>query len=117
MQRDHRMGFLAKALVTMVALFIAEYLLSGIMISGIWSGFFAAIILGIVNGFVRPILTLLTIPFTILSFGLFLFVINGIMLALTAVLVPGFAVSGIFSAIFGSIIITLAAGIIENLID
>jgi putative membrane protein len=101
----------------MLALFVADYFLSGIMITGIWSGFFAAIILGFVNGFIRPIFILLTIPITILSLGLFLFVINGIMLVLTAVIVPGFMVSGIFAAIWGSIIITLAANLIENIVD
>src|SRR6056297_3419314 len=99
--------FFAKVLTTMLALLLAAYLLPGITVTSIWAGFFAAIVLGFINGFLRPIFTILTIPFTILTFGLFLLVVNGIMLALTAILVPGFIVQGLFSAILGSVIISI----------
>ena len=109
--------FFAKVFSTMVALLLASYLLPGITVTGIWAGFMAAVVLGFVNGFIRPIFTILTIPFTILSFGLFLFVINAIMIALTSVLVPGFAVSGFFSAFLASIIVSIVAGILENMLE
>lgn len=107
----------AKIFSTMGALLIAAYLLPGITVTGIWAGFFAAVVLGFVNGFIRPIFTILTIPFTILSFGLFLLVINAIMLSLTSVLVPGFTVAGFFSAIIASIIVSFVSSILHNMFE
>jgi len=109
--------FFAKVLTTMLALLLAAYLLPGITVTSIWAGFFAAVVLGFINGFLRPVFTILTIPFTILTFGLFLLVVNGIMLALTAVLVPGFIVQGIFSAILGSVIISIASSILHGFLE
>lgn len=109
--------FFAKVLSTMAALLVAAYLLPGISVSSIWAGFFAAVVLGFVNGFIRPIFTILTIPFTILTFGLFLFVINAIMLSLTSVLVPGFYVVGFFSALIGSIIVSLVSSLLHSMLE
>jgi len=109
--------FFAKVLSTMAALLVAAYLLPGISVSSIWAGFFAAVVLGFVNGFIRPIFTILTIPFTILTFGLFLFVINAIMLSLTSVLVPGFYVAGFFSALIGSIIVSLVSSLLHSMLE
>ena len=109
--------FFAKVISTMVALLAAAYLLPGITVSGIWAGFFAAVVLGFVNGFIRPIFTILTIPFTILTFGLFLLVINAIMLSLTSVLVPGFVVNGFLSALFASIIVSFISSILHNMFE
>lgn len=108
---------LAKIISTMVALMLAAYLLPGITVTGIWAGFFAAVVLGFVNGFIRPIFTILTIPFTILTFGLFLLVINAIMLSLTSVIVPGFAVSGFFTAIIASVIISFVSSILHSMFE
>jgi putative membrane protein len=102
--------FFAKVLSTMAALLAAAYLLPGITITGVWAGFFAAVVLGFVNGFIRPI-------FTILTFGLFLLVINAIMLSLTSVLVPGFYVSGFLSALIGSIIVSFVSSILHSLFE
>jgi putative membrane protein len=109
--------FFAKVLSTMAALLVAAYLLPGITVTGIWAGFFAAVVLGFVNGFIRPIFTILTIPFTIITFGLFLLVINAIMLSLTSVLVPGFYVNGFLSALMGSIIVSFVSSILHNLFE
>lgn len=109
--------FFAKVFSTMIALLAAAYLLPGITVTGVWAGFFAAVVLGFVNGFIKPIFTILTIPFTILTFGLFLLVINAIMLSLTSVLVPGFAVSGFLSALIGSLIVSVVAGFLDNLLE
>ena len=109
--------FFAKVLTTMISLLLAAYILPGITVTSIWAGFFAAVVLGFINGFLRPVFTILTIHFTILTFGLFLLVVNGIMLALTAVLVPGFIVQGIFSAILGSVIISIASSILHGFLE
>ncbi|SFM11316.1 phage holin family protein [Halanaerobium salsuginis] len=109
--------FFAKVFSTMIALLVAAYLIPGITVSSIWVGFFAAVVLGFVNGFIKPIFTILTIPFTILTFGLFLLVINAIMLALTSVLVPGFYVGSLFSAILASVIVSVVSGILHNMLE
>ena len=101
---------LTRLLVSMLALFVTAAIIPGITINGIWAGFFAALILGVVNGIIKPVFTILTLPLTILTLGLFLFVVNGLMLMLAAAFVPGFSISGIFSAIFGSIIIGILSG-------
>lgn len=109
--------FFAKVFSTMAALLAAAYLLPGITITSIWTGFFAAVVLGFVNGFIRPIFTILTIPFTILTFGLFLLVINAIMISLTAVLVPGFIVNGLFSAMLAAIIVSFISSILHSMFE
>lgn len=100
-------GFWARLLVTAVGLMIASGLVSGIAFSGLGSLFFAALVLGCVNAVVRPVVVLLTIPFTLVTLGFFLFVVNAAMLGLTAFLVPGFSVAGFGSALFGSIIVSI----------
>ena len=107
---------LGRLFVSMLALFITAAIIPGITINGIWAGFFAALILGIVNGIIKPVFTILTLPLTILTLGLFIFVLNGLMLMLAAAFVPGFTVAGIFSAIFGSIVLGLMTGWIHKVI-
>lgn len=97
----------ARLLITMLALILTAKVIPGIEINSISAGFFAALILGMVNFFIKPILTIFTLPLTIFSLGLFLFIINGLMLMLTASLVSDFYVSGILSATFGSIILSM----------
>ncbi len=109
--------FIGKVLINMLALLITAAVIPGIMISGIWPGFWAALILGILNVIVKPVLTILTLPLTILSLGLFLFVINGIMLLLAAYFISGFYVSGLLSAIIGSIFLSIVSGLIQKLLD
>jgi putative membrane protein len=100
-------GFWARLLATSVGLLIASGLVSGISFSGFPTLFFAALILGCVNAIIRPIVVVLTIPFTLVTLGLFLFVVNAAMLALTAFLVPGFFVAGFGPALIGSIIVSI----------
>lgn len=112
-----RKTFVAKLLITMLALMITAYIVPGIYVSGFIAGLFAALILGFVNAVFKPIFTILTLPFTIITFGLFLFVINGLMLLIAAAFVPGFYVSGIFSAIIASIILSFINWILEGILD
>ena len=100
-------GFWVRLLVTSVGLMIASGLVSGIEFSGLVPLFFAALVLGCVNAIIRPVVVLLTIPFTLVTLGFFLFVVNAAMLGLTAFLVPGFFVAGFGSALFGSIIVSI----------
>jgi putative membrane protein len=104
---DEMPGFLARLLVTSVGLMIASELVSGIEFAGLGSLFFAALVLGCVNAIVRPAVVFLTIPFTLVTLGFFLFVVNAAMLGLTAFFVPGFFVAGFGPALFGSIIVSI----------
>jgi len=100
-------GFWARLLVISIGLLIASGILPGIEIVGLPALFFAALVLGCVNAVIRPVVVLMTIPFTIVTLGLFLFVVNAAMLGLTAFLVPGFFVAGFWSALFGSVIVSI----------
>ncbi|MBW1843210.1 MAG: phage holin family protein [Deltaproteobacteria bacterium] len=100
-------GFWARFLVIAVGLLIASGVLPGIELVGFPALFFAALVLGCVNAVIRPVVVLMTIPFTIVTLGLFLFVVNAAMLGLTAFLVPGFFVAGFWSALLGSVIVSI----------
>lgn len=105
---------LASLIINMFALILTAFIIPGIYISGVMSGLLAALVLGLVNILVRPILTILTLPLTILTFGLFLLVINGISLMITAYFVPGFQVEGLLSAVLGAIILSLVSGLLRK---
>jgi putative membrane protein len=101
------LGFWARFFVTSIGLLIASELVSGIFLEGALPLFVAALVLGGVNAIIRPVVVLLTIPFTLITLGLFIFVVNAAMLGLTAFLVPGFFVAGFEAALFGSIIVSI----------
>lgn len=100
-------GFILRALIAAVGLWIAAKIVPGIAVDSWRTLLFAALLLGVVNAIVRPILILLTLPFTIITLGLFLLVINGLMLELVAFFLHGFHVHGLIAAIFGSIVVGL----------
>jgi putative membrane protein len=100
-------GFILRALIAAVGLWIATKIVPGIGAESWRTLLFAALLLGLVNAIVRPILILLTLPFTIITLGLFLFVINGLMLELVAFFLRDFHVHGLFAAILGSIVVGL----------
>jgi len=102
-------GFILRTLITMLGLFLASSLVPGVSISGAWSFIIAALLLGIVNALVRPIAFLLTLPLTIVTLGLFLFVLNAAMFGLVAAMLDNFAVAGFWSALFGAIIVGLTS--------
>lgn len=100
-------GFLARLFITAFGLWIADMLLAGVHFDGLAALWIAALLLGLVNAIVRPILIVLTLPFTLLTLGLFILVINGAMVLLVARLMPSFHVEGLWSAILASIIVGL----------
>ena len=104
-------GIILRTLITMLGLYIASSLVPGVHVSGTWTFIFAAIFLGLVNAVVRPVAFLLTLPLTIVTLGLFLFVLNAAMFGLVAALLDGFAVAGFWSAVFGAIIVGLTGTI------
>ena len=110
-------GILIRWLISTISIIVTAYLVDGITISGFFSAFFAAAILGILNAFFRPILFILTLPINILSLGLFTFVINALLLMMVSGVISGFAVDGFFDALFGSLLISLVSWLLTSLIN
>lgn len=102
------MGFIITALVTAVSLLIIAQLPFGISMDSLGKAVIAGFVIGLLNALVKPILFILTLPVTVLTLGIFMFILNGIIFALAAKLVPGFRLNGGFmSAIFGAIALSL----------
>ena len=88
----------------------------GVRLAGVVPAIVAGMILGFVNALVRPVLLLLTLPFTLLTLGLFIFIVNAVCFALTAALVPGFDLSGFFAAFFGALVVTMVSWLLNALL-
>ena len=101
------MRFVIHALAAAVGFWIASRLVHGVHVRGIESLLFAGLVLGILNALVRPILTLLTLPLTILTLGLFLFVINGITVWLVTAFIHGVRIDGLWPAILTALVISV----------
>ncbi len=110
-------GYLLRWFVIALALWVAVALTPGLRAEGTGALLLAALLLGGVNAFLRPLLFWLTLPLTILTFGLFLLVLNAMMLGLVGWLVPGFSVSGFFSALFGAMIVSLVSLLLNRAIS
>lgn len=104
-------GFFLRTLITLLGLLLASAIIPGVTIDGTGSVILAAILLCLVNGFVRPIAFLLTLPITIITLGLFLFVLNAAMFGLVASMLDNFIVAGFWSAIFGSLVVSITSTI------
>lgn len=90
-----------------LAVGVAAYLVPGVAVTDIWGAVVAAIVLGILNTIVRPVLLFLTLPINILSLGLFTLVINTVIVLIAAEVVPGFGVSGFWAAFWFSLVLTV----------
>jgi putative membrane protein len=110
-------GIFLRWLILTFSIITTSYLIDGIQVSGFLSAFFAAAILGILNAFFRPILLILTLPVNILSLGLFTFVINAAMLMMVSGIISGFKVYGFWSAVFGSLLISLVSWLLTSFIS
>ena len=102
-------GFLFRLVITGLGLWAAETIVPGVRIDGWGNLVVAALLLGIVNAVIRPIILILTLPLTVLTLGLFILVVNGFSVALVAWLMPGFSLSGLGAAILGSIVVGLTS--------
>ena len=111
------MRFLFKLLISAFAVVLLSYVLEGVAVSSFLTAVFVALVLGLLNMLLRPILVLLTIPITLLTLGLFLLVINALMILLTDALVPGFDVDGFFWALLFSLLLSLVSWITEKFTD
>ena len=104
-------------LINAVALIAVAYLMPSITVSSFGTALVAALILGLVNAIVRPILVLLTLPVTILTLGLFIFVLNGLLFWAVAEWVEGFAVGGFWSGVIGAILFSIVSWLLSALVQ
>lgn len=109
-------NFLLTWLLAAVSLVITAYLVPGFVINSFVAALIAAVMLGLVNAIIRPILVLLTLPITIVSLGLFLFIVNAITIWLAGYLTPGFDVNGFIPALIGSIVLTIVSSVLNRLV-
>jgi len=111
------MGILIRWVILTTSIIMASYLLEGIHISGFFSAFFAAAALGILNALFRPVLLILTLPINVLTLGLFTFIINALMLKMASGIIPGFEVHGFWTAVIGSLIISVISWLLNSFIS
>jgi putative membrane protein len=104
-------GILLRTFITMLGLYLASVIVPGVEIATTGSLILAAFLLGLANGFIRPVAFILTLPLTIVTLGLFVFVLNAAMFGLVAAMLDNFAVAGFWSAIFGAIIVSITSTI------
>lgn len=107
------MGFIIKLLLTAVAVVLSAYLLPGVNVDGFGTALIVALVLAVLNAIVRPILVILSLPITFLTLGLFLLVINALIILLTDALIPGFEVNGFLWALIFSLILSVITAIID----
>lgn len=109
------MNFILRLIVSALAVVIVAHLLPGVSIENYTSAILVALALAFLNTIVKPILTVLTIPITIVTLGLFLLVINALMIIFASELVNGFHVNGFFSALLFSLVLSICTGILNTL--
>lgn len=110
------MKLIARILVSALALLIVARFIPGIDVEGIYIAIITALILGILNVFVKPILVILTLPITIVTLGLFMFVINALIFWFAASFIDGFTVTGFLPALIGSVLVSIISAIGNKLI-
>ena len=103
-------------LINTVALLAVAYLMPSVAVSSFNAGLVAALVLGLINAVVRPVLVLLTLPVTILTLGLFIFVLNGLLFWGVAELLEGFTVGGFWSAVVGAILFSVVSWLLSALV-
>jgi putative membrane protein len=112
-----KMKTILKVLLTALAVIAIAYLLPGVMVKDYTTAIIVAIVLGLLRVFVKPILVFLTIPITIITFGLFLFCINAIIVLLASNLVDGFSVNGVFTALLFSLLLSFFQSILYSFLE
>jgi len=110
------MNYILKIILTAIAVFVLANILPGISIENYITAVFVAITLGILNTLVRPILIIFTIPLTIVTLGLFLFIVNAIIVLLAGYFISGFAVTNLFWALLFSILLSISQSVLHKLL-
>jgi putative membrane protein len=110
------MHFLLHWLLSALSLMIVAHVVPGFQVAGFGTALLAAVAIGLVNATIGVVLRLLTLPLTVLTLGLFSFVLNALLLWMAAALVPGFVVAGFVAAFLGSIVLALVNALLRNLV-
>jgi len=116
-EKEDHVGFLIRVLVNGVAIYLVAQIVPGITVDGVLTAVGAGLVLGLINAIVRPILIVLTLPVTLLTLGLFLFVLNAFCLWLTSQLVRGFEVHGLWAALFGALLVSVVSWLLSAFVS
>lgn len=111
------MKLILKILLSSVAVIALSYLLGGVTVTNFTAAIYVAIVIGLLRAIVRPILVVLTFPITVVTLGLFLFVINAIIVFMASSLIDGFEVNGLFTAIIFSLLLTFSQSVLYKMLD
>lgn len=111
------MKLLGKLIINIFALLVVEYLVPGVELSNFWSATVTAVVLGMVNTFLKPILQLIALPITIMTFGIAAMLINVLLLWLVQSIVPGFTIANFTTAVIASILLSLVSWFLHNLAE
>lgn len=109
------MSTLLNIILSTIAVFVTGYILPGVKVSSFWVAIVVAIVLGILNSFIRPVLLLLTLPINILTLGLFTFVIMGFMVWLASLIIPGFEVSNFWWCMLFAVVLAIINSILQSI--
>ena len=108
------LGFFLTTLITALSLLVVDLIVPGVVIASFVTALLAGVSIGIVNGFVKPILAILSLPITILSLGIFSLVVNGFCFWLASVFVPGFIIHGFWAFLLGPIVLSVVSTLLTN---
>ena len=109
------MTLIAKLILNAFTVFVAGYIVPGIVVDSAITAIIVGIVLGIINSSLKPLLQLVSLPLTVMTLGIFGLIINGLMVLLVAWLVPGFTVSGLLAGILFSLVVSLVGAFLNNL--
>lgn len=110
------MSFIISLLVNSLSIYIAAWLLPGVTVRDLYSAVLVAVVLGLVNTFIKPLLLLLTLPLNILTLGLFTFVVNAALVLLVDYFLSGFAVSGFVAALIFALVVSIISSLLSRLV-
>lgn len=110
------MDLIVRWIVMAAALAVTGWIVPGIQLGGVGATFLAAVVIGLINALVKPVLVLLTLPLTVVTLGVFLLILNALLFWLAAALVPGFEVSGFVAAFFGAIVLAIVGWALAQLV-
>lgn len=109
------MNLLINWIVMTIAIIFSTYILPGITLSGFWTALLVALVLGLLNAFIKPLILILTLPINILTLGLFTLVINAAIILMVSAIVPGFNVNGFWYALLFSIVLSIILYLIHSI--
>lgn len=109
------MSLIIHWIISALVIILIAYLLPGVTVVGFTAALITALVIGLINAFIKPILVLLTLPINILTLGLFTFIVNAVLILLASAVVPGFMVSNFWWALLFSILITVVSNAVDGL--